>query len=107
MAFVAIREATGEMLGVARLVCDPDGKSGEFAVVVQSDMKGKGLASHLMQKLLDWARARDVGVVIGQVLADNAPMLAFVRHLGFEVHRTPGEDGLVEARITLERTAQA
>lgn len=98
MAFVAIRETTGEMVGVSRLVCERDGQSGEFAVVVQPDMKGRGLASHLMHHLLDWARARGLSEVVGQVLADNAPMLAFVRHLGFEVHRMRGEEDLVEAR---------
>jgi acetyltransferase len=107
MAFVAIREATGEMVGVSRLVCEPDGKSGEFAVVVQPDMKGRGLATHLMQRLLDWARARGVVTVVGQVLADNVPMLAFARHLGFQVRRLPDEEDLVEARIVLEPAAAA
>ena len=58
MAFIAVRETTGDTVGVARLVCEPDGRAGEFAVIVQPDMKGRGLASHLMQRLIDWARAR-------------------------------------------------
>ncbi|MBV8402381.1 MAG: GNAT family N-acetyltransferase, partial [Acetobacteraceae bacterium] len=107
MAFVAVRDATGEMVGVSRLACEPDGKSGEFAVIVQADMKGKGLATYLMARLLDWARSRGVETVIGQVLADNAPMLAFVRHLGFQVHRVPGEEDVVEARINLDRPKAA
>ena len=40
MAFVAVREAGGETVGVARLVCE-DERSGEFAVIVQADMKGQ------------------------------------------------------------------
>ena len=60
MAFVAVREATGETVGVARLVCEGE-REGEFAVIVQADMKGKGVASHLMQRLIDWARARGLG----------------------------------------------
>ena len=27
MAFVAVRDATGETVGVSRLACDPDGRS--------------------------------------------------------------------------------
>ena len=92
MAFVAVREATGETVGVARLVCE-DEQSGEFAVIVQADMKGRGVARHLMQRLIDWARRRGLREVVGQVLADNAPMLAFVRHLGFRVQRTAGGAG--------------
>jgi acetyltransferase len=36
------------------------------------------------------------------VLADNAPMLAFVRHLGFAIRRMPGESDVVEAFLALE-----
>jgi acetyltransferase len=41
--------------------------------------------------------------MVGQVLADNQPMLAFVRRLGFSVRRTPGEEDVVEARLSLEQ----
>ncbi len=101
MAFVAVREITGETVGVARLIAESDGTSGEFAVIVQSDLKGKGLASRLVQRLIDWARARGMTAVVGQVLADNAPMLAFVRHLGFSVRRLPEEPDVMEARLEL------
>jgi len=55
-----------------------------------------------MQRLRDWARARGLDEVIGQVLADNAPMLAFVRHLGFRVQRAPDEPDVMEARLGLD-----
>jgi acetyltransferase len=101
IAFVAVREATGETVGVGRLIGEPGGLEGEFAVIVQADMKGKGVASRLMQRLIDWARMRGMHAVVGQVLADNAPMLAFIRHLGFVVHRLPQEPDVMEARLTL------
>jgi acetyltransferase len=81
-------------------VCENE-REGEFAVIVQADMKGKGVARHLMQRLIDWARRRGLSEVVGQVLADNAPMLAFVRRLGFRVRRLPEEPDVVEARLTL------
>jgi acetyltransferase len=68
---------------------------------VQSDLKGRGLASHLMQRLIAWGRARGVTEIVGQVLADNHPMLNFVRHLGFTLRRLPDEDGLMEAKLEL------
>jgi acetyltransferase len=101
MAFIAVREATGETVGVARLVREQDGRSGEFAVIMQPDVKGHGLASHLVQRLIDWARRCGMAEVVGQVLAENAPMLAFARHLGFRVRRMPEEPGVIEARLTL------
>jgi acetyltransferase len=101
MAFVAVRDATGETVGVSRLVCEPDGESGEFAVIVQADMKGRGLASHLMRRLIGWGRARGLKRVVGQILADNAPMLAFIRKLGFQVHRMVDDPEVMEAVLEL------
>ncbi len=107
MAFIAIRVATGETVGVARLVRESSavagqGNTGEFAIVVQPDAKGRGLASALMRCLLDWARGQGMTMVTGQVLADNAPMLAFVHHLGFAVRRMHGESDVVEVFLALE-----
>jgi acetyltransferase len=102
MAFIGVREATGETVGVSRLACSPDGRSGEFAVIVQEDMKGRGLASHLMRRLIDWGRTRGLHEIEGQVLADNQPMLSFVRHLGFTVHRMVDDPEVMEAKFPLE-----
>ena len=101
IAFVAVREATGETVGVSRLVCEPGRSTGEFAVVVQPDVKGRRLAAHLMQRLIDWAQASGMTEVTGQILADNQPMLKFVRGLGFAVRRSLDEDGVVEAVLKL------
>ena len=102
MAFVAVRDATGETVGVSRLACDADGRSGEFAVIVQADMKGRGLASHLMRRLIDWGRSRGLAEIEGQILADNHPMLAFIRHMGFSVHRMRDDPEVMEAVLTLQ-----
>lgn len=101
MAFVAVRDATNETVGVSRLVCESNGESGEFAVIVQADMKGRGLASHLMHRLIDWARAQGMKRVVGQILTDNAPMLAFIRNLGFKVHRMADDPEVMEAVLEL------
>ena len=101
MAFIAVNEATGQTVGVARLARDSDGRSGEFAVIVQADMKGHGLATHLMHRLIDWARARGLTEVVGQILADNQPMLAFIRHQGFSVRRMADDPEVMEARLAL------
>jgi acetyltransferase len=101
MAFVAVRDVSGDTVGVARLVGDADGRSGEFAVIVQADMKGRGLASGLMRRIIDWARQKGMKEVVGQILADNAPMLSFIRHLGFTVHRMPDDPEVMEAKLEL------
>ncbi|HEX2942180.1 MAG TPA: GNAT family N-acetyltransferase, partial [Rhodopila sp.] len=101
MAFIAVREATGDTVGVSRLACEPGGVSGEFAVIVQPDMKGRGLATYLMRRLIAWGRAQGLVEIVGQILADNAPMLSFVRHLGFSLHRMVDDPEVMEARLPL------
>ena len=108
MAFVAThRRGDGheEIVGIARLIRESGGLlgggSGEFAVITVPDMKGQGVGSHLMQRLFEWAREQGMAEVVGQVLADNAPMLAFVRTLGFKVRRSLEDDEVYEARLAL------
>ncbi len=101
MAFVAVRDNTGETVGVSRLIHEPGEPDAEFAVVVEAAMKGRGIAKHLMQRLFDWAPTADVQEIVGVILADNAPMLAFVRQLGFTLHRRADEPDVMEARKSL------
>ncbi|MCB4821092.1 bifunctional acetate--CoA ligase family protein/GNAT family N-acetyltransferase [Roseicella aerolata] len=104
MAFVAVRrrpDGTEETVGVARLIRDPAEPSAEFAVTVLKSMKGQGLGRHLMERLFDWGRESGVREIVGHVLADNAPMLAFVKALGFELRRSPEEEDVMEARLAL------
>ena len=56
MAFAAICEETGTLLGVSRLHCDRFHKHGEYAVLARSDLKGRGLGWLLMQCIIEWAR---------------------------------------------------
>jgi acetyltransferase len=104
MAFVAVRDHGAdapETVGVARLVREIATGSGEFAVVVQPDVKGRGVARHLMQRLIDWATEQGMASIQGQILAENAGMLAFIRRLGFTIHRIPSEMDVLEARLAL------
>jgi acetyltransferase len=103
MAFIACLAVPGERdrtVGVARLVREPGGAEGEFAVIVLPEMKGQGLGTHLMGRLFEWARAVGIRVITGQILAENAPMLAFARALGFTLRRSTEEEA-VEARLEL------
>jgi acetyltransferase len=107
IAFIAVREATGETVGVARLA--PAGAEGtaEFAVTVQPDMKGKGLGTHLMRRLLEWAPQHGIKEIRGEILAENTNMLTFCRHLGFELRHARSEPEIVEARLRIGEAQSA
>jgi len=89
MAFVALSEGSGELLGVARFAADPDNARAEYAVLVRSDLKGKGLGWLIMQHLIQYAKADGVGEMFGEVLAENTTMIAMCRKLGFQVAPDP------------------
>ena len=99
MAFVAA--TPDELLGVARLVADPDYRNAEFAVIVRSDLKGKGLGSALMQHLIAYARAEGLEGMRGDVLLANTGMLNLCRHLGFALDVASQTD-VVRVRISLQ-----
>jgi acetyltransferase len=101
MAFIAVRQTDKATVGVARLVREIGDARGEFAIVVEPDVKGCGLARHLMQLLIDWGRGQGMAEIAGTILADNQPMLGFVRHLGFAIHRVPDESDVLEATFSL------
>ncbi|RXF73188.1 bifunctional acetate--CoA ligase family protein/GNAT family N-acetyltransferase [Hansschlegelia zhihuaiae] len=82
IAFVALA-ADGEAAGVVRLHCDADHKAGEFAILVRSDLKGRGVGWALMQLMLEWARSENIATVWGDVLKANVEMSAMCRELGF------------------------
>ena len=100
MALLAIDHATGELLGVVRLHCDPDYRTGEYAILLRSDLKGRGLGWALMEQIIDYARHEGLKRIHGDVLAENTVMLKMCRELGFDV-RDDGEDRNVKV-VTLD-----
>jgi len=89
MAFIAIEEASGKMLGVVRLHANANYDTGEYAVLVRSDVKGKGLGWLLMQMILEYSRAEGLKTIEGQVLRENVTMLKMCRELGFDIAADP------------------
>lgn len=100
MAFIAIDEATGRMLGVVRLHLDDDRRGGEFAVIVRSAVKSHGLGWLLMRRIIDYARAIGLVRVHGQVLAENTAMLRMCAEFGFQIVDDPNAKGIKV--VTLE-----
>jgi acetyltransferase len=101
MAFVAFDETTDELIGVVRIHSDSIYQSGEYAILLRSDLKGRGLGWALMQMIIEYARSEGLKTISGDVLADNTVMLAMCRSLGFQVTTDPVEHDIRDVRLTL------
>jgi acetyltransferase len=101
MAFVAFDEATNEMVGVVRIHSDSIYESGEYAILLRSDLKGRGLGWALMQLIIEYAKSEGLKAISGDVVQENTVMLEMCRHLGFEVKADPVEHGICDVKLTL------
>ena len=103
MAFIAVRRPEGgaeETIGVVRAVADPDNVEAEFALVVRSDLKGRGLGRLLLEKMVAYLAGRGTQRVVGYVMRENLPMRGLARALGF-VDESRGADGADDLRLVL------
>lgn len=88
MAFVAFDERSCELVGVVRIHSDSIYESGEYAILLRSDLKGRGLGWSLMEMIIEYAKSEGLKRISGDVLQENTVMLEMCRHLGFEVKST-------------------
>jgi acetyltransferase len=103
MAFVAIEPNSGALLGVVRMVADPDYERAEYAILVRSDLKGRGLGWRLMRWLIDYARHEGLQELSGSVLAGNVTMLDMCRQLGFIIRCDPDDQSVRTVTLDLGR----
>ncbi len=100
MAFIALNPR-GELAGVARMFCDPDRRGAEYALVVRSDMNGRGIGSALLGHLIDYARADGLERLEGMILAENSGMQALVKRFGFEIRPDLDDRSIVQSTLKL------
>jgi acetyltransferase len=101
MAFVAFDEATNQMVGVVRIHSDSIYETGEYAILLRSDLKGRGLGWALMQLIIEYAKSEGLKAISGDVLKENTVMLEMCRQLGFEVKADPVEHDICDVRLKL------
>ncbi|CCN50117.1 putative fused acyl-CoA synthetase and Acetyltransferase [Vibrio nigripulchritudo MADA3029] len=102
MAFVAQQSFEGEkrIIGVARVLSDPENFDAEFAILVRSDLKGMGLGRVLMEKLISYCKERGTKQMSGMTMPTNRGMLMLAQKMGFELD-IQFEDGIADMRLPL------
>ncbi len=101
MAFVAFDGVTNELVGVVRIHSDSIYENGEYAILLRSDLKGRGLGWALMQLIIEYARSEGLKVISGDVLQENTIMLEMCRSLGFEIKTDPADPGICDVKLVL------
>lgn len=102
MAIVAeLREGDKrKIIGIGRLIVEPDFRSGEYAVLVHDDYPGKGLGYKLVDVIIGIAQDKGLEEIHGTVLTENQKMLRVARKLGFTIKMQ--SDGISKVTLTLK-----
>src|SRR5262249_19672281 len=74
---------------------------GEYAVLVRSDLKGRGIGWGLMELMIRYARSEGLREIDGQVLRENTMMLRMCRELGFEIAHDPNDSTIEVVSLLL------
>lgn len=101
MAFVAeLKEGRKrKIIGIGRLIIEPDFKKGEFAVVVHDNYQRRGLGYKLVDMLIGIGQEKGLDKIYGEVLSNNKGMLKICERLGFTAKRMP--ERITEVELTL------
>lgn len=87
------------IVGIVRLIIEPDFKKGEFAVIVHDDFQGKGLANKLLDMVIGIAQEKGLEEFYGYVQPGNKKMLKACARLGMTGEKTP--DDLMRMKLSL------
>jgi RimJ/RimL family protein N-acetyltransferase len=100
-ALVAVEPGTEHGIGVARFIRSPeDSERAEVAVAVADSWQGQGVATALLDRLAERARAEGVRRFSAEILSDNRPMLELIEEVG-PVTTKQRDHGSVEVEVEL------
>ena len=89
---------------MVRIHSDSVYETGEYAILLRSDLKGRGLGWTLMQLIIEYAKSEGLKRISGQVLKENATMLNMCRELGFTIKSDAADYTFYDVTLEL-RTA--
>ena len=96
-------DGVDRIVALANYVRLRDPSSAEVAFAVADDYQGRGIATRMLERLSALAGPRGIERFVGEVMADNAPMIGVFEGVGFEVSRAL-EGGEVEMTFPIAVT---
>jgi acetyltransferase len=104
-ALAAIED--GRIVGEGRWVRLGESDRAEFALCVADAWQHRGLARRLLAALQELAQQAGLGVLEGEILAGNEPMLRLLRRAGFLLRRNAADRFVVHAERPVEPIRRA
>ncbi len=77
-------------------------RDGEYAVLVRSDLQGRGLGWKLMEFMIRCTRSERLKCVEGQILRENVTTLQMCREFGFEIAEDAQDRSIYIAKLRLQ-----
>jgi acetyltransferase len=100
IAIVAeMQEDKRKIIGVSRVILEPGGKCGEFAVVVGDQWQGLGLGAKLIDYVIEIGKDMSLKTIYGFVVSGNAKMVHLCTKKGFKMERI--DEDLTKATLDL------
>jgi len=108
VALVAVTAQGGRMrqLGECRYAACADSDCCEFAVAVLDAWQRRGLGRRLMSELIAIARISGFEAITGEVMSNNASMLALASKLGFKVSASREDRSITHVSLALPPPAR-
>jgi len=103
MSIVAelVDDGKRRVIGMVRIVIEPDGQSGEVAVVVGDPWQNRGLGTMMLDYIIEISRDMGLKRVFGEILAENTKMMHICYTRGFEIK--PVDEETYLATLNLEK----
>jgi acetyltransferase len=78
-------DGSTEIHGITQIGVRLRDSTAEFAILVEERATGLGLGPFMLERIIDYAQARGIDEIHGDVLASNTTMLKLCEVLGFTV----------------------
>jgi len=94
-----VEKGARKIIGVGRLIADPDHETVEYAVLIADAWQKKDLGKILTEYCLEIAKHWKLRQVVAVTTTDNPKMIKVFQNLGFEVSFEAGDSTVEVSKI--------
>lgn len=94
-----LKEDQRKILGVVRLIIEPDGKQGEIAFIVADPWQGLGLGTKMVDHMIEICKDKGLETIYAFMLPDNRRAIHLLKKMGFSINH---EQDVTKATLNLK-----